>query len=160
LLAGDLQPHLNTLFESIALGKTSSSGHEIARLGYARPLDRVLVRGEARIYAAKHEVLRLDALGYQPQQEQPVAVAGREGKAVLKLAIQSMKLGGYISSHDEKIANKLAHVLCGGDVPSGTLVSEQYLLQLEREAFLSLCGEPKTQQRMSFMLSHGKPLRN
>lgn len=160
LLAGDLQPHLNTLFESIALGKTSSSGHEIARLGYARPQDRVLVRGEARIYEAKHEVLRLDALGYQPQQEQPVAVAGREGKAVLKLAIQSMKLGGYISSHDEKIANKLAHVLCGGDVPSGTLVSEQYLLQLECEAFLSLCGEPKTQQRMSYMLSHGKPLRN
>lgn len=160
LLAGDLQPHLNTLFESIALGKTSNSGHEIARLGYARPRDRVLARDQARIYEAKQEVLRLDAAGYQPPEEELVAVAGREGKAVLKLAIQSMKLGGYISEHDEKIAGKLAHVLCGGDVPSGALVSEQYLLQLECEAFLSLCGEPKTQQRMSHMLSHGKPLRN
>lgn len=160
LLAGDLQPHLNTLFESIALGKTSSSGYEIAQLGYARPRDRVLSRDETRIYEAKQEVLRMDAAGYKPQQEQLIAVAGKEGKAVLKLGIQSMRLGGYISEHDEKIAGKLAHVLCGGDVPSGALVSEQYLLQLECEAFLSLCGEPKTQQRMSYMLSHGKPLRN
>ncbi|MCM3634203.1 3-hydroxyacyl-CoA dehydrogenase/enoyl-CoA hydratase family protein [Paenibacillus camelliae] len=160
LLAGDLQPHLNSLFESIALAKTSTSGFEIARLGYARPQDRVLLRGESRIFEAKQEVLRLDAAGYVPPAEELVAVAGREGKAVMKLAIQNMKLGGYISEHDEKIATKLAHVLSGGDVPSGALVTEQYLLQLECEAFLSLCGEPKTQQRMSHMLRYGKPLRN
>lgn len=160
LLAGDLQPHLNHMFETIAMAKTSTSGHEIARLGFARPQDRVIMRQENRISEAKKEVLRLDGAGYEAPKEQLVAVAGKEGKAVLKLAIQSMKLGNYISSHDELIASKLAHVLSGGDLASGEMVSEQYLLDLECEAFLSLCGEAKTQARMSHMLKTGKPLRN
>ncbi len=78
----------------------------------------------------------------------------------MQLGAYQMKLAGYISDHDQLIANKLAHVLAGGDVPAGTRVSEQYMLDLEREAFLSLCGEPKTRQRMQYMLSKGKPLRN
>jgi len=160
LQAGDLQPHLNHLFETIAMAKASTSGFEIARLGFARPQDRVIMRQQSRIAEAKREVLRLDRSNYEPSADSLVTVAGREGQAVLKLAIQSMKLGRYISDHDEKIANKLAYVLCGGDVPSGTAVSEQYLLDLECEAFLSLCGEAKTQARMSHMLSTGKPLRN
>lgn len=160
LLAGDLQPHLNHMFETIAMAKTSTSGHEIARLGFARPQDRVIMRQENRISEAKKEVLRLDRAGYEAPKEQLVTVAGREGKAVLKLAIQSMKLGKYISSHDELIATKLAHILSGGDLSSGAIVSEQYLLDLECEAFLSLCGEAKTQARMSHMLKTGKPLRN
>lgn len=160
LFAGDLQPHLNHMFETIALAKTSTSGHEITKLGFSRPQDRVIMRQENRIAEAKKEVLRLDQDGYVAPAEQLVTVAGREGKAVLKLAIQSMKLGKYISQHDELIANKLAHILSGGNVPSGAMVSEQYLLDLECEAFLSLCGEAKTQARMSHMLKTGQPLRN
>ncbi len=80
--------------------------------------------------------------------------------AVLQLGALGMRESGYISDHDLKIARKLAHVLAGGDVPAGTLVTEQYLLDLEREAFLSLCGEPKTQQRLQHMLTKGKALRN
>lgn len=160
LLAGDIQPYLNQLFETIALAKTSTSGHDIVNLGFARDGDRVISRGEARISEAKKAVLHLDELGYRAPKEELIAVAGREGKAVLQLGIQAMKLSGYITDHDELIANKLAHVLSGGNVPSGAKVSQQYLLELEKEAFLSLCGELKTQERMSHMLTRGKPLRN
>ncbi|WP_051251398.1 3-hydroxyacyl-CoA dehydrogenase/enoyl-CoA hydratase family protein [Paenibacillus harenae] len=157
---GDLQPYLNALFETIALAKASSSGHEVNRLGLMRPQDRVIMRQESRIAEAKRAVLELDRAGYTPPVEKRIRVAGREGKAVLKVAVQAMRLSGHISEHDALIAGKLAHVMAGGDVKPGAEVSEQYLLDLECEAFLSLCGEQKTQQRMSHMLSTGKPLRN
>ena len=80
--------------------------------------------------------------------------------ATLKLGVHMMRQGEFISDHDVKVANRVAHVLCGGKVTPGTLVSEQYLLDLEREAFLSLCGEKKTQERIAFTLKTGKPLRN
>lgn len=156
----ELQAPLGALFETIAMAKTSASGHEIGRLGLLRPQDRVIMRQDARIAEAKRAVLALDRAGYSPPEEKLVPVAGREGKAVLKLAVQAMRLGGHISQHDELIAGKLAHVLAGGDAPPGAEVSEQYLLDLECEAFLSLCGESKTQARMSHMLTVGKPLRN
>jgi len=98
--------------------------------------------------------------GYEPIREEKIRIVGAEGKAILRLGAYSMKQSGYISDHDLLIANKLAHVLAGGDLPAGSYVSEQYMLDLEREAFLSLCGEPKTQQRMQHMLAKGKPLRN
>ncbi|MFD0960093.1 3-hydroxyacyl-CoA dehydrogenase/enoyl-CoA hydratase family protein [Paenibacillus chungangensis] len=155
-----LQPQLNQLFETIALAKHSTSGFGVRALGFHRPGDRVIMRQDARIGEAKHECLELDRQGYSPPSQPLIPVAGGEGKAVLALAIQSMKHSGYISPHDELIAGKLAHVLSGGDVAFGTKVSGQYLLDLECEAFLSLCGEPKTQQRMSHMLETNKPLRN
>jgi 3-hydroxyacyl-CoA dehydrogenase len=102
----------------------------------------------------------MDRAGYVKPQEERIRVVGDTGKAVLRMAAYTMKRGGYISDHDDVIAGKLAHVIAGGDVPEGTLVTEQYLLDLEREAFLSLIGEPKTQQRMQHMLAKGKPLRN
>ncbi|MDQ6421312.1 3-hydroxyacyl-CoA dehydrogenase NAD-binding domain-containing protein [Paenibacillus sp. LHD-117] len=157
---GDLQPHLNALFETIAMAKTSTSGHDAAKLGLLRPQDRAIVRQDARIAEAKRLVLELDRAGYSAPVEERVAVAGREGKAVLAMGVQAMRLGGHISKHDALIAGKLAHVLAGGDVRQGAMVSEKYLLDLECEAFLSLCGESKTQERMSHMLSKGKPLRN
>ncbi|MDQ8736165.1 3-hydroxyacyl-CoA dehydrogenase NAD-binding domain-containing protein [Paenibacillus sp. LHD-38] len=157
---GDLQPHLNLLFETIALAKASSSGFEVSRLGLMRPQDRVIMRQEARFAEAKRAVLELDRAGYPPQAEGRIRVAGREGKAVLKVAVQAMQLGGHISEHDALIAGKLGAVLAGGDIQAGAEVSEQYLLDLECEAFLSLCGERKTQERMSHMLATGKPLRN
>lgn len=157
---GDLQPQVNALFETIALAKASTSGHDAMKLGLLRPQDRVLVRQDARIAEAKRLVLELDRAGYAAPEEERVAVAGREGRAVLAMGVQAMRLSGHISEHDALIAGKLAHVLAGGDVRQGARVSEQYLLDLECEAFLSLCGESKTQERMSHMLTKGKPLRN
>jgi len=156
----DLQPYLNRAFETIGLAKVSSSGHDAKRLGYLRETDRVLTNQDHLIHEAKQAVLGMAQAGYEPIREERIRVAGAEGKAVLQLGAIGMRESGYISEHDLKIAKKLAHVLAGGDVPAGTLVSEQYLLDLEREAFLSLCGEPKTQQRMQHMLTKGKPLRN
>ncbi|RTD99679.1 3-hydroxyacyl-CoA dehydrogenase/enoyl-CoA hydratase family protein [Paenibacillus whitsoniae] len=156
----DLQPWINAAFETVAMAKVSTSGHDTKRLGYMRAQDRVVMNPDFRIYEAKQAVLRLDAAGYELPAEEKIRVAGENGKAVLVAAANAMRQGGYISDHDVKIAGKLAHVLAGGSVPAGTLVSEQYLLDLEREAFLSLCGEVKTQQRMQYMLSKGKPLRN
>ncbi|WP_276311572.1 3-hydroxyacyl-CoA dehydrogenase/enoyl-CoA hydratase family protein [Paenibacillus montanisoli] len=159
--AGDLQPHVNALFETIAMGKTSGSGYDVQRIGLMRPQDRVIIRGESRVAEAKRSVLELDRAGYVPQPSGArIRVAGREGRAVLQLAVDAMRRGGQVSEHDVLIGRKLAHVIAGGDASPGAEVSEQYLLDLEREAFLSLCGEPLTQARMRHMLSTGKPLRN
>jgi len=164
LLAGsadaDLQPILNGCFETIAMAKVSTSGHDTKKLGYMRPQDAVVINADRRIYEAKMAVLEMERAGYLPQEEERIRVVGEPGKAVLQLAAYTMRQGGYISDHDYLIAGKLAHVLAGGNVPANSLVSEQYMLDLEREAFLSLCGEPKTQARMQHMLTKGKPLRN
>ncbi|WP_068774724.1 3-hydroxyacyl-CoA dehydrogenase/enoyl-CoA hydratase family protein [Paenibacillus sp. FJAT-26967] len=156
----DLQPFINQYFETIGMAKVSTSGFDTKRIGYMGPHDSVVLSSDHRIFAAKEAVLAMDREGYVLPQEERIRVVGDTGKAVLQVASYSMQLGGYISEHDHLIAGKLAHVLAGGDVPAGTLVSEQYMLDLEREAFLSLCGEPKTQQRMQHMLTKGKPLRN
>lgn len=156
----DLQPKLNKMFETIAMGKVSTSGHDTRTLGYMRDADSVVIHQDHRIHEAKQAVLGMDAAGYAPEAETPIRVAGRDGKAVMQLGVYTMRQGGFISGHDALIAGKLAHVLAGGDVPAGTYVTGQYLLDLEREAFLSLCGERKTQERMQYMLSKGKPLRN
>ena len=89
-----------------------------------------------------------------------IPAPGQNLLATLKLAVYNLREGEFISDHDVKVANKLAHVMCGGNITPGTPVSEQYLLDLEREAFLSLCGEKKTQERIAFTLKTGKPLRN
>jgi len=156
----DLQPLMNTVFETIGMAKVSTSGHDAKRLGYLRESDRVLTSQDHLIYEAKQAVLRMAGAGYERMPEQKLRVVGAEGKAVMQLGAIGMRQSGYISDHDLKIASKLAHVLAGGEVPSGTLVSEQYMLDLEREAFLSLMGEAKTQQRMQHMLTKGKALRN
>ncbi|MDB4868634.1 MAG: 3-hydroxyacyl-CoA dehydrogenase/enoyl-CoA hydratase family protein, partial [Cohnella sp.] len=156
----DLQPFINQVFETIGMAKVSTSGHDAKRLGYLKPTDRVLANQDHLIYEAKQAVLRMAQAGYEPIREEKIRVVGAEGKAVMQLGAIGMKQSGYISDHDLLIAKKLAHVLAGGDVPAGTLVTEQYMLDLEREAFLSLCGEPKTQQRMHHMLTKGKALRN
>ncbi|GAA0134358.1 3-hydroxyacyl-CoA dehydrogenase/enoyl-CoA hydratase family protein [Paenibacillus sp. YSY-4.3] len=157
---GDLQPLINRVFETIGMAKVSSSGHDAKALGYFRDNDRVVVNPDYLIHEAKQAVLRMSAAGYEPPHEEKIRVAGSEGKAVLQLGAIGMREGRYISDHDLLIAKKLAHVLAGGDVAPGSYVSEQYMLDLEREAFLSLCGEPKTRQRMQHMLATGKPLRN
>jgi len=157
----DVSAPISRLFETIAMAKTSESGHDAKRLGYWRGGDAVVIRDETRIAEAKAAVLELDRRGYAvPDAGRKIVVGGRETAAALKTAVASMRRGGYVTDHDAKIAGKLADALTGGDVPAGTALGEQRLLDLEREAFLSLCGEPLTQARMRRMLATGKPLRN
>ncbi|QDP41897.1 3-hydroxyacyl-CoA dehydrogenase/enoyl-CoA hydratase family protein [Radiobacillus deserti] len=156
----DIQPYVNQIFENVGTAKVSTSAADAKKLGYMRPTDTFVTNPDHLIFEAKRAALRFVQDGYTPKPEEKIRVVGRDGKAVMQLGAHQMKLGGLISDHDQLIANKLAHVLAGGDVPAGTLVTEQYMLDLEREAFLSLCGEPKTQQRMQHMLTKGKALRN
>ncbi|MDI4646692.1 3-hydroxyacyl-CoA dehydrogenase/enoyl-CoA hydratase family protein [Cohnella hashimotonis] len=156
----DLQPHVNRLFLNIGTAKVSTSAHDAKKLGYLRAGDRIVMSQERLVHEAKRSALRLAQTGIPAPVPQRIRVVGAEGKAVMKLGARGMHTSGYISNHDLLIAGKLAHVLAGGDVPAGTFVTEQYMLDLEREAFLSLCGEPKTQQRMQHMLARGKALRN
>ncbi|MCL6515481.1 3-hydroxyacyl-CoA dehydrogenase/enoyl-CoA hydratase family protein [Alicyclobacillus sp.] len=147
-------------FENIALAKVATSAREAQKLGYLRKTDGITVNPDHLLHDAKQAALGLARAGYTPPAPRPIPVIGEDGAAVLKIGVFGMKKAGYISDHDEKIAQHLIRVLTGGSVRRGTLVSEQYLLDLEREAFLSLIGEPKTQQRMQHMLQTGKPLRN
>jgi 3-hydroxyacyl-CoA dehydrogenase len=156
----DLQPFVNRVLETIGMAKVSSSGPDAKELGYLRQTDRVSVSRSSLLADAKRAVLALDLAGYIPPEKKKVRVVGEPGLATMKLGVYQLRCGQQISDHDAKIADKLAHVLAGGKVPANTMVSEEYLLELEREAFLSLCGEPKTQARMQHMLLKGKPLRN
>jgi len=156
----DLQPLMNQYFETIGMAKVSTSGHDTKRLGFMRSGDFVVVNQDYRVHEAKQAVLRMDAAGYKIQLPEKIRVVGDTGKALMQAAAYTMRQSGYISKHDQLIAGKLAHVLAGGNVPAGTYVTEQYMLDLEREAFMSLCGEPKTQQRMQSLLTTGKAVRN
>lgn len=159
---GDVKiPTLLEKFKTVALASVATSAHEAFDLGYLQThRDKVILDTAANIAAAKAEVLCL-APGYiQPASRQNIQVLGRSGLAPLLIGAHSLKLGQYASEHDIKIAQKLAYVLCGGDLSSPQMVSEQYLLDIEREAFLSLCGEPKTLERIQYMLENNKPLRN
>ncbi|WP_404274706.1 3-hydroxyacyl-CoA dehydrogenase NAD-binding domain-containing protein [Exiguobacterium undae] len=147
-------------FENVAMAKVSKSAFEARELGYVRTVDHISMNRDHLTYDAKQLVLELDRTGYTAPARSRIPVVGRAGKATLELATREMFYGGYISEHDLKIASKLAHVIAGGNVSFGTQVDEQYMLDIEREAFLSLIGEMKTQQRMQHMLVKGKPLRN
>ncbi|MEW5322693.1 3-hydroxyacyl-CoA dehydrogenase NAD-binding domain-containing protein [Geobacillus thermoleovorans] len=149
-----------SVFETIAMAKVSTSAAEARELGFLNHRDGITMNGDHLLYEAKQAVLSMYEEGYRPPVRKKVPVAGESGYAAMLLGAQSMFHSGYISEHDLKIAKKLAYVLAGGKVPYGTEVDEQYLLDLEREAFLSLIGEPKTQARMQHMLVKGKPLRN
>lgn len=155
-------PTLQDNFLNIAMAKVATSAEEA--FGYnllRRGKDRVVVNAKRVIAEAKREVLELSAKGYtQPVHRNDIQVLGRTGLGTLTVGVESFVAGGYISAHDAKIAKKIAYVMCGGDLSAPTTVNEQYLLDLEREAFLSLCGEKKTLERIQAMLSTGKPLRN
>ncbi|MFZ5813984.1 MAG: 3-hydroxyacyl-CoA dehydrogenase/enoyl-CoA hydratase family protein [Bacillota bacterium] len=156
----DIQPIVNKVFETIGMAKVGTSAHESRALGYLRKTDKIVVNKDHQLYEAKQAVLAMDRAGYRPPQPVMIPVVGPEGRAVLELGLYNMLLSGWISEHDMLIGKKLAWVLTGGNVPGGTYVSEQYLLDLEREAFISLLKEKKTQARMAAILKTGKPLRN
>ena len=157
----EMLPFIAKAFETIALAKTSTSGPEAVILGYLRKTDRMTVNRDFLLSDAKNTVLAMNMEGYKaPRPLTDIRVPGKDTLAVLKLAIWTMHEQGYATDYDMTVAQKIAYVLCGGEVFADTKVSEQYLLDLEREAFLSLCGNKKTQDRMEHMLMTGKPLRN
>jgi 3-hydroxyacyl-CoA dehydrogenase len=148
-------------FETIAMAKVSTSAAEARSLGFLKPSDAITMNRERLLTDAKTKARAIADAGYTaPVPRTDIAAPGENALATLKLAVWTMREGQYISDHDAKVANWIAYALCGGKVTPGTLVTEQYLLDLEREAFLSLCGEKKTQERIAFTLKTGKPLRN
>lgn len=157
-------PELNTLqeyFMSIATAKVATSAEEGRGMRVIRPTDKITLNRTRLLADAKNRVIQLDEAGYtQPSQRTDIKVLGRSGLAALMAGASGMRFGNYASEHDVKIANKVAWVMNGGDLSEPSYVSEQYLLDLEREAFLSLCGEPKTLERIQSILFKGKPLRN
>jgi len=157
----DLFPFVKRAFETIAMAKVSTSALDARKLGFLRPTDGITMNGDRLIEDAKQTVLAMAREGYtQPRPRTDIPALGQSALAALKLGIHMMKRAGYISEYDAHIGRKLAYVLTGGDLTHLTYVSEQYLLDLEREAFLSLCGERKTQERIQHTLKTGKPLRN
>ncbi len=156
----DYQTIANKVFETVALAKVSASGDEARENNFLDFADGISVNPDHLIYDAKQAALALANAGYTAPMKKAVKVVGAPGYATLLLGAQGMYDSGFISEHDLKIAKKLAYVIAGGLVPYGTEVSEDYLLNLEKEAFLSLVADQKSQMRMQHMLVKGKPLRN
>ncbi len=152
---------LKKTFEIIGMGKVATSAQEARSFGFLRDSDAISMNGDRVIADAKQEVLNLAAAGYvQPVPRSDIYAMGEAGMAAFKIALSQMQRGGFASEHDCLIGKKIAKILCGGELNHASQVSEQYLLDLEREGFLSLCGERKTQERIAAMLKTGKPLRN
>ena len=156
-----IQPLITRVFETIAMAKVSSSAYEAQEMGYLPANAKILINGDRRLAVAKSEILHLDRLGYLPPIENnSIMVLGRAGRAVLEQVAYLFQQGGYASEYDRYLANQLAYVITGGELSAPALVSEQYLLQLERETFLPLLEQPKTQERIAHVLKTKKPLRN
>ncbi len=153
---------LNNRFMQIATAKVATSAHEAMDMGiFRKGQDAIVLNQSRRIANAKDEALRLFNAGYtQPLQRTDIKVLGKAGLGALYAGINGMWRGGYATDHDKLVAKKLAYVMCGGDLSEPTLVNEQYLLDLEREAFLSLCGEKKTLERIQSVITAGRPIRN
>ncbi|MCB0134063.1 MAG: enoyl-CoA hydratase/isomerase family protein, partial [Caldilineaceae bacterium] len=154
-------PYLRQIFETIGFAKVSTSAVEARELGFLSEQDPIVLNPEHLLAAAHEEVLHLAEAGYTPPVVKGnVYASGRDVLASTKIEVYSLHQAGYISEHDAKIAGKLAHVLCGGDLSAPAWMDEQYFLDLEREAVVSLAGEAKTLERVWHMLQNGKPLRN
>ncbi len=156
----DLFPMVRWVFETIALAKVSTSAEDARTLGFLREGDGISMNGDRLLQEAKDACLALVRTGYRPPLRQPIRVVGERGLAAIETYLYLTKTAGHISEYDVVIGQKLAHVMCGGRVPYGTEVSEEYFHDLEREAFLSLAGQPKTHERMRAILQTGRPLRN
>jgi len=157
----DALPFVQKAFENIALAKVSQSALHALELGFLTEKDRWIMNGDHLLHEAKRLVLEMHTAGYvPPARTKSIYAVGERALAYLMQAAQMMLWGGYITAHDNVIARKLAYVLAGGPLSAPQWVDEQYILDLEREAVLSLLGEPKTQERIKHMLTTGKPLRN
>jgi 3-hydroxyacyl-CoA dehydrogenase len=157
----ELMEAIKKAFETVATAKVATSAHEARGLGFLSYSDRITMNRERVLSDAKARALELAHAGYEPPLPRTnIPAPGESVLAALKLGVHLMRQGEFISDHEVKIGTKVAEVLCGGKVSPGTPVSEQYILDLEREAFKSLCGERKTQERIQYTLKTGKTLRN
>ena len=157
----ELMEAMKRAFETIAMGKVSTSADEARGYGFLSSGDEVSMNRERVLTDAKTRARELARSGYKaPVMRTDIPAPGESILATLKLGVHLMRQGEYISDHEQKIGDKVAEVLCGGNVTPGTPVSEQYLLDLEREGFKSLCGERKTRERIQYTLKTGKTLRN
>ena len=156
----DLLPFLTEGFTAAAMAKVGTSAIESRKLGYLLDSDIIVPNKDELLFVALNEARAMFSAGYRPPHRRRFPVAGRNGKATIQGQLINMRDGGFISAHDFHIASLIAHVVTGGDVDAGTLVTEEYLMALERQAFCSLLTHPKTQERILGMLSTGKPVRN
>ena len=156
----NMQYHMGKAFENIAMAKVATSAMEAMELGYIRKSETINMSRDQQIYEAKQIALSLVMAGYKPPRPALIPVMGENFRGLVDAIIMNMRYGNFISDYDLVVSRKVAHVLSGGDCAEGTYVSEQEILDLEREAFLSLMGETKTHERIMFMLTKGKPLRN
>jgi 3-hydroxyacyl-CoA dehydrogenase len=148
------------VFKNIALAKVATSAEEAKAFGFFRQTDGVSFDRARQLWEAKQRAIGLAHAGYHPPAPRAYKLPGESGIATLQMLVNTLVAGKYASEHDAKIAMKLANVLCGGVSGSTHAVTEDEILELEREAFISLCGEPLSQARMQYMLQHQKPLRN
>jgi 3-hydroxyacyl-CoA dehydrogenase len=156
----DVLPHLQGVFEQIALAKVSESARQARDLGFLTPADRIVLNKDYLLAEAKREVLHVLDSGYMPMPPQKIWAAGRDALAALRMGVYTLHDGGFATDHEALIAYHLAYILCGGDLSEPGWVPEQYILDLERAAFVELCHEPKTHERIAHMLQTNKPLRN
>jgi 3-hydroxyacyl-CoA dehydrogenase len=156
----DILQFLKNYFMHAATASVSKSALEAQQMGYLAPDDVILLNPYELLHLAKLEARAMFDAGYRPQLPRTVPVTGRYGMATIMAQLVNMRDGGFISAHDFKLGSMIAEVVCGGDVEPGSLVTEQWLLDLERKAFMELLGHPKTQERIMGMMQTGKPVRN
>ncbi len=156
----DPNPFVQAAFKNIATAQVAVSAEEARAIGYLRPSDRLTLDPDALIGDAKKAALGLVLAGYKAPRKRRFKLPGASGRAAIELFLYQMHEGGFATDHDLTVGKKLAWVMTGGDIPNGTVVDEDHILTLEREAFLSLCGTQATQDRIMHMLNTGKPLRN
>jgi 3-hydroxyacyl-CoA dehydrogenase len=156
----DIVPFLTEGFTAAAMAKVGTSAIESRKLGYLLDTDVIVPNKDELLFVAINEAKALFKSGYRAPYKRTFAVAGRNGIATIKGSLVNMRDGGFISAHDFHIASLIANVVCGGDVDAGTLVTEEYLMTLERQAFCSLLTNAKTQERIMGMMATGKPVRN
>ncbi|MFV2045296.1 MAG: 3-hydroxyacyl-CoA dehydrogenase/enoyl-CoA hydratase family protein [Anaerolineales bacterium] len=156
----DVLPHLQAIFEQIALAKVSESAEQARDMGFLTEADRIVMNPDRLLAEAKRTALQMAEAGYQPVDDGQVWAAGRDALADLKMMAWSMVEAGYATEYDGVVANHLAYVMTGGEISGPGWVPDEYILRLEREAFVALAAEPKTQERMWYMLQNRRPLRN
>jgi len=158
---GDPFPQLKYYFQTVAMAELAKSAEQAKELGYLRLADTVVMHRFELLHVAKAQAMALAAVGYRPPlRNREIPVAGNTGIATIQSQLVNLREGGFISEHDHLIGNKVAHVMCGGDLTPGSLVDEDWFLELERAAFMELLATEKTQARIEHTLKTGKPLRN
>jgi 3-hydroxyacyl-CoA dehydrogenase len=156
----DLLQFLKNYFTHAATAAVSKSAHEAQKMGYLKATDVIVFNTYELLHVAKVEARAMFDAGYRAPMQALVPVAGRYGIATVSAQLVNMRDGGFISAHDYKLGAMIASIVCGGDVDEGSLVNEQWLLDLERKAFMELLNHPKTQERIMGMMQTGKPVRN